>query len=81
MLALRERSPAMSGLLRYTPHGKSDMQLAELEYALEDSIPTQRVLHLRIGLSDVRLAIDRAAAKLQRKTRRQVSVKARHRCS
>jgi hypothetical protein len=41
------------------------MQIAELEYLLEDSIPTQRTLRLRIGASDVRLAMDRAAAKLQ----------------
>jgi len=44
------------------------MQLAELEYALEDTIPTQRVLRLRIGGSDVRLAMDRAASKLQKET-------------
>jgi len=44
------------------------MQLAELQYALEDAIPTQRVLRLRIGGSDVRLAMDKAASKLQKET-------------
>jgi len=41
------------------------MQIAELEYALDDNIPTQRVLRLRVGASDVSLAIDRVAVKLQ----------------
>ena len=41
------------------------MQLAELEYALDNSIPTQRVLRLRIGASDIRQAMDKVASKLQ----------------
>ena len=44
------------------------MQLAELQHALEDAIPTQRVLRLRIGGSDVRVAMDRIASKLQAET-------------
>jgi FKBP-type peptidyl-prolyl cis-trans isomerase (trigger factor) len=43
------------------------MQIAELEYLLEDAIPTQRTLHLRIGEPDVRLACEREAQLLQPK--------------
>ena len=43
------------------------MQIAHLEYSLDDSILTQRTLHLRIGLADVRLAMDRVSAKLRKK--------------
>lgn len=41
------------------------MQIAELEYALDDSILTQRTLRLRIGAGDVGLYCDRVARKLQ----------------
>ena len=42
------------------------MQIAHLEYNLDDSILTQRVLKLRIGVADVRIAMDRTCAKMRR---------------
>lgn len=42
------------------------MQIAHLEYMLDDSILTQRTLKLRIGAMDVRLCMNRIAAKLKR---------------
>lgn len=41
------------------------MQITQLEYALDDSILTQRVLHLRIGETDMRLAADAVARRLK----------------
>lgn len=43
------------------------MFIAQLEYALDDSILTQRILRLRIGAEDVALFCNQAAAKLQGK--------------
>jgi len=42
------------------------MQISKLEYRLEDSILTQRVLHLRVGASDVSSCMDRVASKLKK---------------
>jgi hypothetical protein len=42
------------------------MQIAHLEYQLDETLPTQRVLRLRIGVEDVRIAMDRVAAKLRK---------------
>lgn len=42
------------------------MQIAQLEFQLDDSILTQRTLRLRIGTHDVKLAVDRAAGKLRK---------------
>jgi len=41
------------------------MQIAHLEFKLDNSILTQRTLHLRIGAHDVSMAIDNAARKLR----------------
>jgi hypothetical protein len=41
------------------------VQLAQLQYKLDDSILTQRALHIRIGEVDTRVAIDRAAQQLK----------------
>ncbi|MBN2081234.1 trigger factor family protein, partial [bacterium] len=41
------------------------MQIAHLEYKLDNTILTQRTLHLRVGAQDVRLAIDQAARKIR----------------
>ena len=43
------------------------MPIAELKYLLEDAIPTQRTLRLRIGPSDVRLACEHEAQLLKPK--------------
>lgn len=43
------------------------MFIAQLEYALDDSILTQRTLRLRIGAEDVMLFCNQAAAKLHSK--------------
>lgn len=42
------------------------MQIAQLEFQLDDSILTQRTLKLRIGTQDVKLAVDRAAEKIRK---------------
>lgn len=43
------------------------MFIAQLEYTLDDSILTQRILRLRIGAEDVALFCDQAVAKLMDK--------------
>jgi Bacterial trigger factor protein (TF) len=43
------------------------MQIAQLEYQLDNSILTQRTLRLRIGETDVRVFCDQEAGKLQEK--------------
>ncbi len=41
------------------------MQIAHLEFQLDESIPTQRTLRLRIGAQDICIFMDRVAAKLK----------------
>ena len=41
------------------------MQIAQLEFQLDNSILTQRKLRLRIGAQDVSIAINQAATKLK----------------
>jgi hypothetical protein len=42
------------------------MLIAQLEFALDDSIMTQRTLKLRLGGTDVALCLDRVAGKLRK---------------
>ncbi len=41
------------------------MQIAHLEFQIDESILTQRTLRLRVGVADVRLVMDRIARKLR----------------
>jgi hypothetical protein len=42
------------------------MQIAELQYQLDDSIPVQRILRLKVGATDVCIFMDRAASELRK---------------
>ena len=43
------------------------MQLAQLQYRLDDAILSQRTLHIRVGEIDVCQAMDRAVSRIRRK--------------
>ena len=51
------------------------MLIAQLEFALDDAILTQRTLHLRIGKEDVSIFCDQAAARLNPQPPSPASVK------